>query len=176
MIQIDEFNLCLVPRPKLVFDVLRCPEALKRARLDHDAHFRRECVCFLHGMGRQDDTRVLSFFGNVRDYFPHKLLGSWVHSSWWLVEENDLRVAQDGDCCLKLPFVASRERISWLVNVLVDIQLLYNNFNKRILQRSGKAFKIGVKVKVLSDGDSVEQGLLLGAVAEQIPDALEVFC
>lgn len=78
--RLADLELQLVPRTKLVLDVLHRTEALEDASFDHDSHLGAECLSFFHRVGCQDDGALLSLLAEACDNLPHEATGFRIHA------------------------------------------------------------------------------------------------
>ncbi len=67
-------------------------EALELA-FNHDTHLSAQGFCLFHAMGRQDNTRFLTFNADVADQSPHETFSLRINTSTRLIQQHDWWVA-----------------------------------------------------------------------------------
>ena len=105
--RLANLQLELVPRPKLVLDMLYRAEALEDAALHHDAHLGREGLSLLHRVRRENYGALLALLREAGDDLPHEAAGLGVHAGGGLVEEDDGWATHDGHGDTELALVAT---------------------------------------------------------------------
>ena len=158
---------------KLVFDVLGAAKAFEYAAFDHDAHLGAECFSLLHEMRGKNNGTVL-VAGDLADHFPHEASSLRVHTCRRLVQQDDGRVAQNGNCNTDFSLVASTERAGGLVSVRFKSEFLDNVVHQLLAPSERNSLDPGEVLDVLFDGQRLEDRIVLGAVADQLPTLLEV--
>ena len=112
--------------------------------IDLNGNLGGEGLCFLHGVGSEDDRTLLALRGDPGDHIPHEPARLRVHACGGLVEENDGGVADHGDGHRELSPVSSRKLASLYVLEAFQVHLLELLLNQLELHLRRDALDGGV--------------------------------
>ena len=164
--RLADFDFELVPNAVLVLNVLRAAHASEDAATHHDSKLGRQGFGLLHGVRREDDSRLLVPLADLLDYGPHEAASFRVHTGRWLIEQYDRRVADRRDGYAKLAFPATRKRSCCLVPVVLEIELLDRIINRFLAPICGYALDHTIEPEMLLNAHQVEDGVMLWAISD----------
>ena len=97
----------LVADTELVLDVLRASETTEDAATNHDTELGRKSLGLFHRVSRQNNSRFLVSLGDLLDDLPHEPPSFRVHTSRWLIKQNNGWVSEQCHRDRQLSLVAT---------------------------------------------------------------------
>ena len=80
-------------------------------------------------MRSEDDSTLLVSLGDLLHHLPHESASFGIHAGRWLVEQDDRRIAKQGDGNGKLSLVSTTESLRLFISVVFQVKLLNRFLN-----------------------------------------------
>jgi len=172
--RLADFDFELVPNAVLVLNVLRAAHASEDAATHHDSKLGRQGFGLLHGVRREDDSRLLVPLADLLDHLPHEAPGFGVHARRGLIEQDDGRVANQGHGDGQLSLVSAAQGARELVPMVLQVQVTDCLLDDRLDLVGADALDKCIELQSLLDGHHGEDGVVLGTVPNQLSRILEL--
>lgn len=140
----------------------------------HNSEPCRKSFSFLHRVGCQDNSGVVSLSGNSGNYLPHESSGFWIHSSWWFIQEDDSWISDHGHGNRKLTFVASWESAWQFISILSQIHLFYFFIDGLFFVISTQRLHIIEEFELFLYTQIINEGIKLRTIAQSLADFVQV--
>ena len=165
-----DFELEAVALAELVLEVLDGAEAVELPA-HHDADTCAKRLALLHRVGGERHALVVR---RVLDGVPHLAARDGVHAGRRLVEENDLRAADEGDGERELALRAPAVPVGGVIAVLHHARQLHQLVRSLVELLGRDALQPAEHAQVLSSRQTVEERVELRAIPDERLRRLEV--
>mmetsp|Transcript_38647 Transcript_38647/g.43919 ORF Transcript_38647/g.43919 Transcript_38647/m.43919 type:complete len:413 (+) Transcript_38647:1131-2369(+) len=142
---------------------------------NHDGHLGRQGLSLFHGMGGQDHSALLPVGSDAGNNHPHETTSFRIHPGGGFVQKDNGRISNHSDRDGEFSFVATRQVTGLLLSITSEIHLLDFVFHKLVPDTARNTLEVSVKLKMLFDGNDVQDGIKLGTIANIILGILQ-FC
>jgi len=122
----------------------------------------------------EDDSRLLVSLTDLLDDLPHEPSSLGVHTRRWLIQQDDRRVTDQCHGNRELSLVTTTQGAGKLVLMVFQVEVTNSFPNDKVDLMGSNTLDKSIELKSLHYGHHREDGVILGAVADQLPRILEL--
>lgn len=122
-------------------------------------------------MSGQNDNSILLI---VFQHCPESSPSSKIHSTSWLIQQNQLRVGNKCESYTELPFVSPAQTFGNGVSMLPYVDIFHDFIDSLVFVFDIEALEVAVDIQMLSYCKEIKQYVLLRAYSYYLTDVLNV--